>query len=36
LEISLYHKDTAQAASDDALLELVDYCFRKVRRWRQR
>lgn len=31
IEVAFYHKDTAKAASDDALLELTDYCFRKVR-----
>ena len=30
LEIAFFHKDACEAAGDDALLELTDYCVRKL------
>ena len=30
LEISFFHQDACEAAGDDALLELTDYCNRKL------
>jgi hypothetical protein len=30
LEITFFHKDACEAAGDDALLELTDYCVRKL------
>ena len=30
LELTFFHQDACEAAGDDALIELVDWCFRKV------
>lgn len=30
LEVSFFHQDACEAAGDDALVELVDWCFRKI------